>query len=616
MSQYYNLEKTSEILKLTPGEVNRLREQGKLHGFRDGIDWKFRQEDVEKYLTDMIKARNPDANMDLLGKGEEDTPTILASAQSSNFASLLDQATDSLDLNTGTDDNADFFNLVPQNDSGNDETTLFTSDDGLNLDGDEGLTLPSGGDDFDLDLGGDEGLVLGGTGGSMSDLDLGGDSGLVLGGSSPSSLDLNGDSGLVIGGSGSDLNLGTGSGISLLDDQSSFDLSSEGDNIVLNAGGSGKEKLGGNDLAVADETTISSSGTLDEDGLFALANDVTIAPTGTPSLAPADEETQLALTDSETDKSEPEEDIFKLAGEEPASVPSHQAKIDLEKNTPEPEEDDDDIFKLAPEPDDASTMLAEPSQKPVISPEALEKKEDEDDSLFQLVSETPADDESSVLALHPGADTESSTVLGEISEDFQLAPSGDAQEDSDSGSASQVIQIDDENSPFVSEDGGDSNPPGSDFSSPFETLEEGNGFPGAGSFGDPESSDQETSPFGEQPTEDAGGFGPPFETAEDQSGQTFPGTGPGPSAGPGFGEELPQTATATEGCSWAAGKGCLHEAHFSGLDILLVLVPSLIILIPTAMAAYELIRFIWSWDEPFTLTGTILEFVGGLFKII
>ena len=33
---YYTLEKTAEILEMNPGDVNRLREQGKLRAFRDG----------------------------------------------------------------------------------------------------------------------------------------------------------------------------------------------------------------------------------------------------------------------------------------------------------------------------------------------------------------------------------------------------------------------------------------------------------------------------------------------------------------------------------------------------------------------------------------------------
>ncbi|MDD3587438.1 MAG: hypothetical protein PHQ75_09660, partial [Thermoguttaceae bacterium] len=78
----------------------------------------------------------------------------------------------------------------------------------------------------------------------------------------------------------------------------------------------------------------------------------------------------------------------------------------------------------------------------------------------------------------------------------------------------------------------------------------------------------------------------------------------------------PMPVVETEGCSYNAGKGCKREAKYSGLEVLLLLVPSLIILIPSAMAVYELIRVIWSWGEPFPLSGTILETVGNLFSLI
>lgn len=45
---YYNLQKAADVLGLSTGEVNRLREQGKLRAYKDGADWKFRKEEVDK----------------------------------------------------------------------------------------------------------------------------------------------------------------------------------------------------------------------------------------------------------------------------------------------------------------------------------------------------------------------------------------------------------------------------------------------------------------------------------------------------------------------------------------------------------------------------------------
>ena len=57
-AEYYNLEKVAEVLSIPTAEVNRLREQSKLRGFRDGSNWKFLKEDIHTYLAESIKARS------------------------------------------------------------------------------------------------------------------------------------------------------------------------------------------------------------------------------------------------------------------------------------------------------------------------------------------------------------------------------------------------------------------------------------------------------------------------------------------------------------------------------------------------------------------------------
>ncbi|MDR0521638.1 MAG: helix-turn-helix domain-containing protein [Planctomycetaceae bacterium] len=56
-AEYYNLEKTAEVLSLATAEVNRLREQGKLRGLRDGSNWKFLKDEIHSYLAEQIRAR-------------------------------------------------------------------------------------------------------------------------------------------------------------------------------------------------------------------------------------------------------------------------------------------------------------------------------------------------------------------------------------------------------------------------------------------------------------------------------------------------------------------------------------------------------------------------------
>ena len=72
-AEYYNLEKVAEVLSVPTAEVNRLREQNKLRGFRDGSNWKFLKEEVHTYLAESIKARSVsgqqagDSGFDLAG---------------------------------------------------------------------------------------------------------------------------------------------------------------------------------------------------------------------------------------------------------------------------------------------------------------------------------------------------------------------------------------------------------------------------------------------------------------------------------------------------------------------------------------------------------------------
>ena len=87
-TEYYNLEKVSEVLSVSTAEVNRLREQSKLRGFRDGNNWKFNKEEVHAYLAELIRSRGgtghiaSDSDFDLAGD----------SASASSFDLLVEEA--------------------------------------------------------------------------------------------------------------------------------------------------------------------------------------------------------------------------------------------------------------------------------------------------------------------------------------------------------------------------------------------------------------------------------------------------------------------------------------------------------------------------------------------
>ncbi|MDR1290249.1 MAG: helix-turn-helix domain-containing protein [Planctomycetaceae bacterium] len=81
-TEYYTLEKVSEILGIPTGEVNRLRERSELRAFRDGSSWKFRKTEVDNMLAEKIKSRSKQnniadddsavADMTGVGLGEDD----------------------------------------------------------------------------------------------------------------------------------------------------------------------------------------------------------------------------------------------------------------------------------------------------------------------------------------------------------------------------------------------------------------------------------------------------------------------------------------------------------------------------------------------------------------
>ena len=236
---YYSLEKTAEILEMNPGDVNKLREQGKLRAFRDGAVWKFRKEDVEKYLTDMIKARSANAasslDADLLsGESDEEGPTMLA--DSAAFDSMISDAGDAgIVASLGVDDDEDLkivedeseFALAEESTPLTDEHSALVEDSEPNasVSSSSAVDLAANASDDDmLHLGSDSGLsLLDDPDVEGSDVALGGDDDLVLGGGSSSGsgsgLDLTGDSGLAL--------LGDSDGDFQLDDRISDEIKSE-----------------------------------------------------------------------------------------------------------------------------------------------------------------------------------------------------------------------------------------------------------------------------------------------------------------------------------------------------------------------------------------------------
>ena len=224
---YYTLEKAAEVLGVTPGELNRLREAGKIRAYRDGNVWKFRKDEVDNYLAEVIKARSSgdgeDTESDLLNDSDEELPTMLA--DSAKFESLVSSG--GVEISTRDQDDVilddDDTNEVMTDDQKAGSSRISLGDEELFYDDDEqndnGISM------VDDDVAESHNVDLA----AMEDVDrlvLGGsDSGITLAGGSDSGISLAGgsDSGIGSGDEDSALTLqaptadtGSGSGFAIL----------------------------------------------------------------------------------------------------------------------------------------------------------------------------------------------------------------------------------------------------------------------------------------------------------------------------------------------------------------------------------------------------------------
>ncbi|HLA86030.1 MAG TPA: helix-turn-helix domain-containing protein [Thermoguttaceae bacterium] len=174
--KFYNVEKAAELLGITPAEVNAMREQQKLHGYRDGADWKFKAEEIEA-----LAAQKPAA----AGEEGDDEDVLLTEVE-------LGQVNPSA---SGTILGPPPADALGSSLSGFEDLDLSLADSGLDM---SGLDLSSvssltGKSELDMSTAGmdDDDLVLGAGGsGAGSDLTVGGDSGISLLDPSDSGLSL------------------------------------------------------------------------------------------------------------------------------------------------------------------------------------------------------------------------------------------------------------------------------------------------------------------------------------------------------------------------------------------------------------------------------------------
>jgi excisionase family DNA binding protein len=590
---YYNLSKTAELLGLTTGDVNRLREQGKLRAYRDGSDWKFRKEEVEQYLTNMIKERSGQSDADsLLSTEDDDEATKLA--DSAMFDAMFDQAGDDLEVTAKEDAQVkvsddgmtpavddeppavdDETPAVDDETPVDDDLVLAPEDDDLVLasdeeSGDSSVQAADATEEKPTDQVQDESdsltpqpedessdvFAIADAGASE---EVAPEDALIDFGDSPLTSE---DSALAEDvsptgsgsgtGSGSNLNLDSDSGISLLGgsdsgisllDVSGSDVDLAGDDIVL-GGGSGSS--GGLDLGSDSGIALMS----DSDGGFEL--DAAIQEQGELGLAPIGDD---------------DDSVFQLEGE--SSTPSDPAQIlslDQRADSEAPTElaADESVFELSTDSTDVKAAT-DPSSSIFMT----EAGSSESASPF-LSDDSVADDDGGIFGL---------------AEEPDVPPLGDG----DSTSESRSIDILDEPSSEASTD---------------QFL----------------SADSSDSPFG-APSSDVSPFADPSSgiAMDDSSGAADMFAADAFSAAPAaefggppeFGGETPTFGAQTKPLAQATS-----STQFTGKD-LIYLVPCLIFLILATIGALELCRTIWSYQEgTFEVGGPILEAIAKMVKLI
>ncbi len=50
--KYYNVKETAQIFGITEEAVRQMLERREIYGYRDGADWKFKTEDIERMAAD------------------------------------------------------------------------------------------------------------------------------------------------------------------------------------------------------------------------------------------------------------------------------------------------------------------------------------------------------------------------------------------------------------------------------------------------------------------------------------------------------------------------------------------------------------------------------------
>lgn len=385
MSKLIPMEQAATMLGMSVEQINELRSNQEIFGYKDGGTWKFKMTELERVADNLGVSLGGvgDVADAVTGKAKEvaDSFDDLDFGDSEELL-LDDDSSSSLDLDIDEDSSVELLQSKKSSDIFSD-----LDDDGVTLE-DSGLLASGTSKDLDDK---DDALVIS----NSDEIDLG-ESG---------SLKLKDESSLKLGDSGV-LDLGTGSEVLDDDDQLSFGTS----DISLASGSS--KKLTGNDTG---------SDVLDGEA----------AASGSPS-----DTGKMLGEGSGDDLLLAEDDLFEddLVLQDSASF---EDSSDLGSDFDESDlilDDSDSSSELALEANQSGISLSANESGISLGDEPLELGGSDIDEL-----ELPGDD---MIVLEDAADPEAATMMQE--DDFNLTPLEQSLDGEDSsGSSSQVIALED-----------------------------------------------------------------------------------------------------------------------------------------------------------------------------
>ena len=262
--RFVELKEAADTLGMTPDQLVELRASGEIHGYRDGASWKFKEDEVQRFLNDAggLDQSQPGSSLSMdddlddlletefdsggLSDSEDTASSVLVNEEELGGASAspssiiigdqLPPSDSDLSLIPGDDDELSDVSLVASQGSESDVSLIPESGSGI---GSEVSLEDASGTESNLDLGTPSGtgsdLELDGGAGGGLEADLGDLSG------TGSNLDLE------VGSSGSELNLENDSDLTGLEDSVSGVGS---DNFDLDLDDEAQLKLGAEDDAV------------------------------------------------------------------------------------------------------------------------------------------------------------------------------------------------------------------------------------------------------------------------------------------------------------------------------------------------------------------------------